>query len=158
NEEVLDLRLWDAVTGKEVRKYRQYEQTGESHSLAFSPDGRLLVVASSEGTVSVLDAGSGRDVHHVAINGGLSATIVFSPDGRTFALGLGLQEQPGRVELRETISGKLRREIRLPSGEATALTFAPDGKTLVTGLSDTTALVWDLTRDPQAGVAPTPER
>src|SRR5262249_37573544 len=40
-----DLHLWDAATGKEVRRFRG-RRTGPVYSLAFSPDGKRIVSGS----------------------------------------------------------------------------------------------------------------
>ena len=47
------MKVWDSHTGTLVRSFRGH--TGPVSSLAFSPDGQLLVSGSRDGTVKVWD-------------------------------------------------------------------------------------------------------
>ena len=47
------VKVWDSHAGTLVRSFRGH--TGYIHDMAFSPDGRLLVSASHDGTAKVWD-------------------------------------------------------------------------------------------------------
>jgi hypothetical protein len=54
------MRLWDAETGKELRRYSGHNNV--VHSVAFSPDPRLLLSGSWDGTVRVWDRRTGQEL------------------------------------------------------------------------------------------------
>ena len=54
----------------------------------------------------------------------------------------------GRVQLWDLGKNCLRHTFRGHEGNVTDLRFAPDGRTLISASTDSTLLVWDLTRLP----------
>src|SRR5207244_1908911 len=52
------LRLWDAASGREVRRLGDYPRG--VHGLAYSPDGALLAVSDDRGWVDVWHIATGR--------------------------------------------------------------------------------------------------
>jgi WD40 repeat protein len=91
------IRLW-AV---EAQKPRQVAQLGESqfgraaghsvpvHSIAFSPDGRILASGMDDGTIRLWDVATGERLGQIGrpLTGHKRAvySVAFSPDGRTLA-------------------------------------------------------------------------
>ncbi|MBF2097092.1 MAG: protein phosphatase 2C domain-containing protein [Gloeomargaritaceae cyanobacterium C42_A2020_066] len=75
--------LWNAKTGRELRKS---DTGGSVYDLAFSPDGRTLVVASGP-TLQVWDVISGRRRRTLEQHQQLVRTFVISPDGKTLVAG-----------------------------------------------------------------------
>jgi WD40 repeat protein len=47
----------------------------------------------------------------------------------------------------ETATGREVRKIDGFKGTVKSLAFMPDGKRLVSGMNDSSALIWDLTRE-----------
>jgi WD40 repeat protein len=72
------IKLWDALSGQEQVCM---EHGAWVSSVCFSPDGRLLVSAGSDGNVKVWDAASGKE-QACMVHGGMWVTSVcFSPKG-----------------------------------------------------------------------------
>jgi WD40 repeat protein len=158
------LFLMDVATGKEVRRLELPLQPGVA-GFAFAPDGRTLATENLDRTVSIWEIASGKvrlqfgkgaqGWAQTVSTGGVagarrvialpqdnSRTLVFGPDGRTLIV----KRQGGAVLIRDALTGKSLGGLAGHDGAVTALALASDGKTLVTGSSDTTMLVWDLTR------------
>ncbi len=133
------LYLWDATTGKEIRRVPLplKSLSGTPMTIRFSPDGKLLAVSGSEGDRAWLyDVATGKQI--CAVEGGQegkqwAGILTFSPDGRRLAAaGYGSDA----VYLAEVPSGRLWLRIALPKdrGYVSALAFAPDGRTLAVPL------------------------
>jgi RNA polymerase sigma factor (sigma-70 family) len=129
------VRLWDAKTGKEVRRLdvpptKNYNPAYLSQVL-FSPDSEFVVVAQQSGPnepgVIVWNHRTGERVREFP---GLCAAI--APDGKHIACGGWGTPEPNRGDIcvYELATGKLVREIHSPYSRIDWLTFSPDGKTL----------------------------
>jgi hypothetical protein len=131
--------------------------------ITYAPDGRSVLLAGYEGSLSLWDLTTGKLVRQLttfdlsrvqamapqvlndpyfAANPFSRTRAVLSPDGRTVAA-YGLD---GVVRVLETSTGAERCRFDGHEGAVTALAFSSDGKTLATASTDTTALLWDVTR------------
>jgi WD40 repeat protein len=94
-----EIKLWNSQTGKDERKFKGFK--GRPTALAFSPDGRLLAVATMSfdresagdyikiiGTseVRLFDVRSGREMRKFTGIGAVN-TVAFSPSGKFLFLG-----------------------------------------------------------------------
>src|SRR5262245_16767257 len=126
--------LWDTGTGKE--RQRLLHQGSLPHTLALSPDGKLLATGGGR-DVRLWDTTSGKEVRKLRAEVG---SLAFSPDGKVLATGL----DDGAVKLWIVADGKeqatLRGEAR---SEITWLAFSPDGRTLAAARPRGVTL-WDL--------------
>jgi WD40 repeat protein len=134
------VRLWDAVTGKEIRKV--FEGIG-SLCVAFSPDGKYF--ATSNGT-QVLVRSADMDQEDSIFANNQIASMAFSPDGRYLAL----DDDPVRIwdtAARKIILSLKTRTLnftpsRLKSNES-VVAFSADGRRLFAARDDR-LLTWDL--------------
>lgn len=96
-------------------------------SLAFSPDSKLLVSSSHDGSVRFLDAGSGKEIAAVKM-GALVHDVAFSPSGKLLAVAL-VGSHAAILDV------ATRKRVRLLEGHkkyVLHVAFSRDGKTLVT--------------------------
>ena len=77
------MRVWEASTGKAVAVLRGH--TAEVNSAVFSPDGKWIATASSDGTVQMWEASTGKAVAELRGHMAEVNSAVFSPDGKWVA-------------------------------------------------------------------------
>lgn len=120
--EVTTVRIFETRTGKQLHSIRR--EGRQSRSLAFSPDGRGLLVSGSE-DAALYEPASGRQVW---LSSGATRVSVFSPDGREVALARG-----PRVSILDASTGGILRTFELPKDVASLL-YSPDGQSIFAGL------------------------
>ena len=145
----LSIVRWDVATGKKFGEYAEPGGFG-GRSVAAGGDLKKVLAVNHKGVAFVVDLVAGKRLRTLDTGmKSVSGLPAVSPDGKTAAVPLGgtFGSKPTySVVLFDLESGKVKRRLDGLSGSSTAITFSPDGKTLVTGSSDTTALVWELTR------------
>jgi WD40 repeat protein len=128
-----------------VRSHRtgsfQKGLTGRVNAVTFSPDGRLLAVATGERVV-LFDVGSGEPVgepligHHHAV-----LTVKFAPDGRRLATGGG----DGTVRIWDAETRQREFPVLTPRTRwVRAVAFRSDGSRLAGASDDGTVSLWNL--------------
>jgi RNA polymerase sigma factor (sigma-70 family) len=132
------IRLWDSGTGREIHQIGQRAEP--SHSMAFSPDGRMLAVGTGgrDARMILFDVAAGRERRRSDPFRGSIWKISFAPDGRTLATG---DANSKEIILWDADSLKEMRRIAAHRRGTWALTFTPDGRSLATGGDDTASRV-----------------
>jgi WD40 repeat protein len=129
--------VWDAASGVAIGEPLRHD--GIVMSAAFSPDGRLVVTASRDGTARVWDAASGAPIGAPLRHDGEVWSAFFSPDG-TSVVSVS-SDRTARVwdtARGAPIGAPLRHESAVRSAA-----FSPDGRRVVTASDAGTARVWD---------------
>jgi WD40 repeat protein len=137
------ITLWDIASGHKTRTISGHANS--IVSLAFSPDGNLLVSASKDNTIKFWNTHNGQAVH--TLQGGKSggfATAIFSPNGKTLASA----NDDRIIQLWDVASG--RQTGAMDTGAQGSLAFSPDGGMLASGEVKSVAL-WDVTNRRQIG-------
>jgi WD40 repeat protein len=144
------VRLWDAATGKEVRRLEKSE--GHAPAVAFADEGKTVLWTYSyfRGGQTLLrvvrwEAATGKVQGENDGPSGMAFGPVFSAGGKLLALAT----QDATLRVWDAAAGKEVRSFRgdlqgmvMPAG------FAPDGKVVVSWNGDSTLLVWDLAAKP----------
>ena len=125
----------DAETLRLVRRY----PVG-AYTTGISADGRVLAIGGRDGSVRLLNLGSGRvwtltERHHAKV-----LSEAFSPDGRTLATA----DEEGRVIVWDLIGGRAIDTVAGHRGAVWSQAFGPDGRTLYTASVDSSATIRDV--------------
>ncbi len=109
--------------------------------IAFSPDGKLLVVATSP--TRVWDVATREPLHVLAGHVGVVAGVAIGPDGRRIATG----GADGTVRLWDARTGAELAVLRGHIGMVSCVAFHPEGWALMSGgRQPGDVKIWDLTR------------
>jgi WD40 repeat protein len=145
-----NFRLWDVVKGSFLRPVLAAPDS--IHRIAFSPDGKTLIVWTDPDSFQVWDVATGRLVGkttEASAGNSVAAgelephtpglTVAFSPDGTTFLT----QAGNGPATLRDLRTARPRGQLAQQKSVVAAAAFSPDGKVLVTGDEDGAVRAWD---------------
>jgi WD40 repeat protein len=135
-----DIVLWDIRAQSVIKRLKGHARYVTS--LAFTPDGKLLLSGSNDKTVRLWDVASGREERAFNYTVGIEG-LRLSPDGKILATAA----SPGgqRITLQEIPSGREVLQLRGHIRYITDAAFSPDGRMLISGSGDGTVRLWDVT-------------
>jgi WD40 repeat protein len=150
-----ELKLWDVEARREIECATSTVQAGPvafSGHVAFSPDSRIFAIhLTPRGSVTIIDAATGKRRSVLQHRVAASSAILFSPDGARVLLQT-RNGPPGAAPTGPTVwdtaTGKLLFRLE-GDGRASFLlvAFSPDGKRIATAALQpgviTTIKVWD---------------
>jgi WD40 repeat protein len=130
------VRLWNVLNGNLLHSLGESAEAG--NSVAFSPDGQTLAVATGM-TINLWNVSDGsllRTVEHDS----LVYCVGFSPDGQILASG----SSDKNIYLWRVMDWRLLHTLRGHLNEVLVLAFSPDGQTLASGSHDYTIRLWGV--------------
>ncbi|KAH7925764.1 WD40 repeat-like protein [Leucogyrophana mollusca] len=111
------------------------------HSLAFSPDGRLVASASNEHGVQLWNATTGTNVVDLGPHRQPSSAVCFSPSGACIAAAF----EDGLVAVWETLTGQaLINNEESHRKPVTSIMFSPNNNLLASASRDNSIQLWEV--------------
>ena len=117
-----------------------YEQQGFINDIAWSPDGQMIAIATSNNTIQICDVANGKTIWTLRGPSSKISSITWSPDGKTVASGCG----DTTIWLWNIKTGKKRKQLKGHTDWAWKVSWSPDGKTLASSSRDDTIRLWDM--------------
>lgn len=123
----------------QVQVYREHRNIVTD--VAWAPDGKSIASASTDATVHIWNAETGKTEkiytsHTDAVN-----AICWSPDG----LQMASASQDGSVQVWMTFTGETKRVYRGHTGTVLAVAWSPNGKWIASAGQEKTVQVWEAT-------------
>lgn len=138
------VRLWNTSTKVCQSTFSLEKHTDAIHSVAFSPDGNMLATASFDGNYLLWEIPSGLFKETLAKDGTVSKNVFagsFSPDGNSFALGVG-----GSVKILDLAPAKVKKFINRGLEHhhrwIRRIAYSPKGNIIATGAGND-LMLWD---------------
>lgn len=141
-----DAIIWD--TNKMQQRMKLVGHTAALSSVAYSPDGDILITGSADKTVKVWDAESGQCLRTLTDSKDPVLSVVYDPKGRWIAAGSGdvfnaMTPKPGAIHIWNTSNWELERELRGHGQLVHALSVTNDGSRLVSCARNDKVRLWD---------------
>jgi tetratricopeptide (TPR) repeat protein len=145
-----EAKVWDARTGAlllDLTKGNGSYRLGSRMSVAFSPDGKQVVVAGARSMTTpergvmatVRDTQTGATLVELKAPQETPESMAVSPDGTRIALGY----HNNLVTIWDAEKGTPLLDLKGHTSEINSVAFSPDGKRIVTGSGDRTVRIWD---------------
>jgi WD40 repeat protein len=137
------IHRWDPATQEHTTTRTKYGASG-----AFSPDSKTLACTAYDGTIQLVNVGTGKVAATLSVpearqtadwRGHQVYSLAFSPDGRTLASG----SKDGRLMLWNVTTGKEIGALKGQDDSVWGLAFSPDGMVLASGQWGKVKL-WDV--------------
>ncbi|MEW6492002.1 MAG: hypothetical protein AB1589_05555 [Cyanobacteriota bacterium] len=122
-----------------IQEHNRIEKhKGKFASASFSPDGKTIASASTDGTIELWSP-EGILVKRFQAHRGRINTLSFSPDGKTIASA----SADGTVKLWR-LDGTPVSSFQKQKDAINSISFSPDGKTIASASADGTVKLWKL--------------
>jgi hypothetical protein len=129
----------DRANDPELEALKQESRNeGSVAGMAFTSDGRTLVIWNADSIVTVWDVASGKKLRQfTGPTEQQAATVALSPDGKLLAFGFqSSAPHPGILHVLDATTGKEARRFITGTYTAYQVAFSPDGKSLAWSSGD----------------------
>jgi WD40 repeat protein len=128
------------TAGSQILKQKQSGIPGSANTIAWSPDGKMLVAGSSNGTLQLWDTRRWHVAHTLSQNGAVNA-VAWSPDSKALAWAdadiIGVWD----VRQRKQIFSYQGHANEYEHGAA-SVAWSADGHFIASGGNDGTVQIW----------------
>lgn len=107
--------------------------------VAFSPDGKRVVSASTDKTAKVWDIAENKEVLTIVGHTDIVRSVAYHPQGELIATG----SYDKTIRLWDSTSGEMRMTLEGHTDKLLFVAFSPDGRRLVSTSNDGVVIVWD---------------
>jgi len=114
---------------------------GEIASLAWSPDGQVLAIVPTDGTIQFWDSATNSVTHTINAQTSISS-VTWSPDGNRI-VSASWSGTDGMINLWDTKTGELTRSTEISNSKSKILAWSPHGSTISVGTTEGAVLLWD---------------
>ena len=132
------IRLWDISTEKQTAVLSEHT-SDDVRSIAFSPDGTMLVSGDDDSKIRLWDLDTGKLKRVISGHTNNVYSVTFSPDSKTIASG----SWDYTVRLWDSDTGQLKKILSGHTKEIFSVAFSPDGQLLASGSWDNTIRLWN---------------
>jgi RNA polymerase sigma factor (sigma-70 family) len=138
------VRLWEVATGKEARQLVMPAKAPVSdkwrwfQSLAFTPDGKVLLTGDTDGFLRFWDPASGKELRNIPHFAKCPASFAFASDGARLAVMDGF----AMIRLIDLASGKDLLPTLGHRSDVTSIVVSSDCQTSVTASQDCSLRFW----------------
>ncbi|UPU34662.1 caspase family protein [Geomonas paludis] len=146
------LRFWDVATGQELPAgsvsqptafVSHWGSTAGVNSIAFSPDGRIVVSGSTDKTITVWDLATRRKIGTFIGHGDVVSTVAFSPNGKFVLSG----SEDRTLKIWDVASGSLLATLA-SFADGTWVVTDPEGRFDTGNLEELKGVHWVMQDDP----------
>ena len=140
--------IWDIAAGRQVKSWQRTDKdvgpfSAVPHSMAFTPDGKLLVSLSSIGVLRIEEVGTGAERLRHQFPEDSGGSMVLSADGSLLAVASGANTN--KLFVWKWQGAEAPRKLKVPPDAGHWMAFSPDGKTLAeTSVFAAVIRLWDV--------------
>jgi len=113
---------------------------GSVRAVAISPDGKIAVSGSEDGTLKLWDLSTGKALNTLEGHRDTVNSVAISSDGKIAVSG----SEDDTLKLWDLSTGEALNTLTDHSDVVNSVAISPDGKTAVSGSSDMTLKLWNL--------------
>ena len=133
------LWLYCNVTAQDLDIFPQSENLKIINSIAFSPNGKHLIISSHDSRIIIWDVATGKEIRTLQEHGKIAFSLAYSPNGKIIVSG----SYGGTIMMWDEITGRSIRTIKGHEDHINSITFSQDGNTFLTVSYDNTIKLWN---------------
>jgi predicted NACHT family NTPase len=116
------------------------ESSGNTLSVAFSPDKTLLATGNTDGYICLWQLSGKKHVHILGKHADMVFTVIFNPQGNLLAS----SSYDLTIRIWDISNGQCIRILPGQQSHSKSIAFSPDGLQIVSGSDDNTVKIWDI--------------